>query len=98
MKSTAALFAHRMGGKHTPKWKTSIAHHFLLSIEPMHFDRWLALFEQTVSEVCPPAAGTVFMEKARRLADSFEIALAGRRGEIAEPRHSTSPPSPPGMT
>jgi hemoglobin len=70
--------------------------HFPLSIGPMHFDRWLALFEQTVSEVCPPAAATVFMEKARRIADSFEIALAGRRGEIAEPGHSTPPPPPPG--
>jgi hemoglobin len=68
--------------------------HFPLSIEPKHFDRWLALFEQTVSEVCPPAAATVFMEKARRIADSFEIALAGRRGEIARPRHSKSASTP----
>ena len=64
--------------------------HFPLSIEPGHFDRWLALFEQTTADVCPPAAAAVFMEKARRIADSFEMAIAGRRGEIAGPRHSIS--------
>jgi hemoglobin len=68
--------------------------HFPLSIEPAHFDRWLALFERTVSDVCPPAAAAVFMEKARRIADSFEMAIAGRRGEIAGPRHSRSLPTP----
>jgi hemoglobin len=68
--------------------------HFPLSIEPAHFDRWLALFEQTTADVCPPAAAAIFMEKARRIADSFEMAMAGRRGEIAGHRHSksTSPP------
>ena len=68
--------------------------HFPLSIEPLHFDRWLALFEQTVSDVCPPAAASVFMEKARRIADSFEMAIAGRRSEITGPRHSRSIPTP----
>lgn len=62
--------------------------HFPLSIEPQHFDRWLALFEQTTADVCPPAAAGLFMEKARRIADSFEMAMATRRGEIAGPRHS----------
>lgn len=68
--------------------------HFPLSIEPAHFDRWLALFEQSVSDVCPPVAAAVFMEKARRIADSFEMAIAGRRGEIAGPRHSRSTSTP----
>jgi hemoglobin len=53
--------------------------HFPLSIEPRHFDRWLALFEQTTDDVCPPAAAATFMEKARRIADSFEMAMATRR-------------------
>ena len=67
--------------------------HFPLSIEPLHFDRWLALFEQATTDVCSPAAAAVFMEKARRIADSFEMAIAGRRGEIVGPRHSKSPPT-----
>jgi hemoglobin len=62
--------------------------HFPLSIEPQHFDRWLALFEQTTADVYPPAAAGLFMEKARRIADSFEMAMATRRGQIAGPRHS----------
>jgi hemoglobin len=62
--------------------------HFPLAIEPRHFDRRLALFEQTTSDVCPPAAAALFMEKARRIADSFEIARATRDGRIAGPRHS----------
>src|ERR1700688_4840815 len=68
--------------------------HFPLSIEPRHFDRWLALFEQTTADVCPPAAAAIVMEKARRIADSFETAMATRRGEIAGPRHSKSTSTP----
>jgi hemoglobin len=66
--------------------------HFALSIEPKHFDRWLALFEQSTADVCQPAAAGHFMEKARRIADSFEMALATRRGQIAGPRHSRPQP------
>jgi hemoglobin len=69
--------------------------HFPLSIEPRHFDRWLALFEQTTGDVCPPAAAATFMEKARRIADSFEMAMATRRGHIAGPRHSPKSQSIP---
>jgi hemoglobin len=68
--------------------------HFPLSIEPLHFDRWLALFERAVLDVCSPAAAAVFMEEARRIADSFEMAIVGRRGEIAGPRHSKPPSTP----
>jgi hemoglobin len=69
-----------------------------LTIEPAHFDRWLALFEQTTADVCPLAAAAVFMEKARRIADSFEMAIAGRRGEIAGPRHSKTSSAPQRIT
>lgn len=62
--------------------------HFPLPIGTQHFDRWLALFEQTAADVCPPAAAAVFVEKARRIADSFEMALATQRGEIATPTRS----------
>jgi hemoglobin len=62
--------------------------HFPLTIEPRHFDRWLTLFEQTTADVCPPAAAAIFLEKARRIADSFEMAMATRRGQMAGPRHS----------
>jgi truncated hemoglobin YjbI len=50
--------------------------HFPLSIETQHFNCWLALFERATADVCPPAAAGLFMEKARRIADSFEMAMA----------------------
>jgi hemoglobin len=62
--------------------------HFPLPLAPQHFDRWLMLFEQTTADVCPPQAAAVFMEKARRIADSFEMAMATKTGEIVSPRHS----------
>jgi len=52
-----------------------------------HFDRWLDLFETTAREVCPPAAAELFIGKARRIADSFEMAAATVEGQIACPRH-----------
>ena len=62
--------------------------HLPLPIVAGHFDRWIALFEATANELCPPAAASHFIERARRIADSFEIAMAGRRGQIASPRFS----------
>ena len=53
-----------------------------------HFDRWLDLFEKTAREVCPPAAAEHFIDKARRIADSFEMASATQAGRISSPRHA----------
>ena len=39
--------------------------HFNLPIGHTHFDRWLAMFEQTASELCPPVAAAHFIERAR---------------------------------
>ena len=64
--------------------------HFKLlpAITPEHFDRWLDLFEITAHEVCPPDIAQAFIVRARRIADSFEMARASQRGEFAAPRHS----------
>ena len=61
--------------------------HLPLPVAGNHFDRWLDLFEQTAREVCPPAVAAHFIEKARRIADSFEMASATQAGRIACPRH-----------
>jgi len=61
--------------------------HMPLSLVGDHFDRWLDLFEQTAREVCPPPAAAFFIDKARRIADSFEMASATMAGRIASPRH-----------
>ena len=63
--------------------------HLELPVAAEHFDRWIAIFEATASELCPPAAATHFIDRARRIADSFELGMAMRQGKIASPRFST---------
>jgi hemoglobin len=52
--------------------------HLPLPVDARHFDRWLALFEQTAREVCPPAAAEHFVERAHRVAESLELGIAGQ--------------------
>ena len=61
--------------------------HLDLPVGAAHFDRWLALFEETATELCPPAAVAHFMERARRIADSLECGIATQQGQIVAPRH-----------
>ncbi|HMO29882.1 group III truncated hemoglobin [Enterovirga sp.] len=61
--------------------------HLRLRLEGAHFDRWLDLFERTAAEVLPREAAPVFIDRARRIADSFEMAVAGQAGQIRAPRH-----------
>ena len=63
--------------------------HLQLPIAAEHFDRWIAIFEATANELCPPEAAAHFIERARRIADSFELGMAARQGRIASPRFST---------
>jgi hemoglobin len=63
--------------------------HLELPVAAEHFDRWIAIFEATANELCPPQAASHFIERARRIADSFELGIAGRKGQIASPRFST---------
>ena len=62
--------------------------HLTLPLENEHFDRWLALFEATTQELCSPGAANAFIIRARRIADSFEMAIGTQRGEIRRPRHA----------
>lgn len=54
--------------------------HLPLPVDAAHFDRWLALFEETAREVCPPEADAHFVERARRIVESLELGIAGRQG------------------
>lgn len=64
-----------------------MAKHMPLPVDARHFDRWLVLFEEAAREVCPPAAAERFVERARRVAESLELGVAGandillRKGE-----------------
>jgi hemoglobin len=62
--------------------------HLPLPLEGGHFDRWLALFEATAHEHFGPDIAAAFIDKARRIADSFEMAKGSQKGEIRAPRHS----------
>ncbi len=51
------------------------AAHQPLGLTPEHFERWLALFETTVAELCAGPAAARFIDRAHRIADSLQIGL-----------------------
>jgi len=57
-----------------------MAMHMRLPVDAAHFDRWLALFEDTAREICPPVAAEHFIERAERIGESLELGIAGSRG------------------
>jgi hemoglobin len=59
-----------------------MAMHLRLPVDAEHFDRWLAHFEATARELCPPAAADHFVERAQRIAESLELGIAGGRGVL----------------
>ena len=88
--SSVALMSGRYHGQ-------PMAVHLPLPIDTPHFDRWLALFAETVEEICPPAATAHFLERAHRIADSLELGIAVHKGELRPRRMrppETRPPAP----
>lgn len=73
--SSVALMSGVYHGRPMPK-------HLPLPVDARHFDRWLELFEATAVEVCPPAAAAHFIERARRIAESLELGIAGAQGVL----------------
>lgn len=57
-----------------------MAKHLPLPIGSGHFDRWLDLFEAEAAALCPPPAAALFIDRARRIAASLELGIAGARG------------------
>jgi hemoglobin len=49
--------------------------HQNLGLEPLHFERWLALFEETARAVCDEASAEFFIDRSQRIADSLQIGL-----------------------
>ncbi len=71
--SSVALMTGRYHG-------TPMAKHLPLPVDAGHFDRWLALFEQTARDICPPPAAVHFVALAQRIAASLELGVAGAHG------------------
>jgi hemoglobin len=65
--------------------------HLMLPLTGQHFDRWLDLFEHTAGETLPRDAARLFIDRARRIADSFEMSIGTQRGEIWSARHQARP-------
>jgi hemoglobin len=73
--SSVALMSGRYHG-------SPMAKHLPLPVDASHFDRWLILFEETAREICPPKSVEHFVERARRIAESLELGIAGQHGII----------------
>ncbi|HEX5212879.1 MAG TPA: group III truncated hemoglobin [Pseudolabrys sp.] len=76
--SSVALMSGRYHGQPMSK-------HLPLPIDARHFDRWLALFEQTARELTPPAAAEHFVTAARRIGESLELGMATSSGKMLAP-------------
>lgn len=76
--SSVALMTGRYHG-------TPMVKHMPLPVDAGHFDRWLALFEMTARELCPPVAAAHFVERAQRIAASLELGIAGGQGVMLAP-------------
>jgi len=61
---------------------TPMGKHIGLPADSRHFDRWLRLFAETAMEICPPDAARLFLERAIRIAESLELAIAGDLGQM----------------
>lgn len=53
-----------------------LATHLKLPLEPVHFQRWLALFAETAREVMPPDHAAIVIAKSERIAENFQLAIA----------------------
>ena len=53
-----------------------------LPVAAQHFDRWLTIFEAAAKELTPPAAAELFIDRARRIAESLEMGIAMHEGVI----------------
>jgi hemoglobin len=73
--SSMLLGSGRYGGRPMPK------HMAIPELGDAHFMRWLRLFRETVTELCPPDIAALFIERSERIGNSFRMNIAMRRGD-----------------
>ena len=66
----------RMTGRY--KGKPMVAHLRLKTVEPAHFEIWLALFRETAREECVPDIAALFIDRAERIAESLKLGMFHR--------------------
>lgn len=62
-----------MSGRY--KGQPVVKHRALTNVTPAHFERWLALFNQTVEEICETDVAALFRERAGSIAVSLQRAM-----------------------
>ena len=67
--------------------------HAALPLSGADFDRWLALFRQTVEDMCAPEAAAFFIDRSRRIARSLEMGIAVSRGILLKNGERLAPPA-----
>lgn len=76
--SAIALGTRRYNGRPMP------AHLRLQGLTPQHFQRWLALFRETLWEVAPnPAAADFFHDRAAMIGRNFQAMIFGLNPELS---------------
>lgn len=60
-----------------------LSKHLELPIDHEHFDRWLALFEETAGETMTPMHAAIVVAKSHRIAHNFKLAIAYQREQTA---------------
>ena len=71
-----------MSGRY--KGNPMIAHIRLKMVRPEHFARWLALFQTTALETCPPEIATQFHARAENIARSLQLGMFYRPVQAPE--------------
>jgi hemoglobin len=59
-----------------------VAHIQLGDLGPHHFALWLRIFRETVAELCPPDAATLFIAKSKMIAQSLQLGIGSHRGKL----------------
>ena len=72
-----------MSGRY--KGKPVLVHAMLPGITPAHFRQWLALFDATAIDVCPAKAAALFIDRARRIADSLQLGMTIHGAAAGDP-------------
>jgi hemoglobin len=73
--SSVVLMTGRYKGQPMP------VHVAITEISDIHFERWLKLFAETASNICPPDAAALFIDRSRRIAQSLKLGVALNRGD-----------------
>src|SRR5690606_19366888 len=75
-----AFWSSMLLGTGTYSGRPMLKHIGIHDLEDRHFERWLALFKETVDRLCPPGVAALFVDRAERVAHSLRLGLAQHRG------------------